>query len=77
VLSNSRLKRSLDEVRDAVEDVLTTALGKWIISAKLTKLTRKNDNIIVEGKYEGLLEEGTFRIVLNSKTLDVVEYEIK
>ncbi len=77
MLSNSRLKRSLDEVRDAVEDVLTTALGKWIISAKLTKLTRKNDNIIVEGKYEGLLEEGTFRIVLNSKTLDVVEYEIK
>ena len=77
MLSNSKVKRGLDEIRCVVEDVLTTALGKWIISAKLTKLTRENDNIIVEGKYEGLLEEGTFRIVLNSKTLDVVEYEIK
>ena len=73
---NTKPKLNISKIRSIVEDVLTTALDIEFIDIELTKLSRQNSNVVIEGTYSGFFEKGTFKIILDSKTLEVIEYEI-
>ncbi len=66
----------LDTIKDVIYDIIYHTTGRVFIDIDITKISLKDDKIVVEGRYSSFLEQRSFKVVL-TKDLELVEYELK
>lgn len=75
-MSTKSISWSLSQLRGRVIYILQEALNRICLDIGMKKVYLRDNEIVIEGEYSSIIDEGKYKIVLKNEDLSLISCEI-